>query len=138
MRLQDGDGLDLLWDGDPAFWTGRSPLLFPIVGEAKGNRIRVAGEPYEIAGATALPAPRTSPWSASEAARCTWRLEASEATRRQYPFAFRLDVTYGSKAAALHMTAEVTNRGDGIMPAVFRLPSGPALAAALRQATRSP
>ena len=48
VRLQDGNGLDLLWDGDPAFWTGRSPLLFPIVGEAKGNRIRVGGASYEI------------------------------------------------------------------------------------------
>ncbi|MDI1283067.1 MAG: aldose 1-epimerase family protein, partial [Reyranella sp.] len=48
IRLQDGRGADLLWNGDPAFWTGHAPLLFPIVGEAKGNRIRVAGTAYEI------------------------------------------------------------------------------------------
>lgn len=118
VRLQDGDGLDLLWDGDPAFWNGRSPLLFPIVGEAKANRITVAGRQYEI-GRHGFA--RTSHFAlvASEAARCTWRLEASEATRRQYPFEFRLDVTYAIEGGALHMTAEVTNRGDGVMPASF-------------------
>lgn len=118
VRLQDGDGRDLLWDGDPAFWTGRSPLLFPIVGEAKANRITVAGRQYEI-GRHGFA--RTSRFKliASEAARCTWRLEASDATRRQYPFAFRLDVTYRIDGGTLQMAAEVTNLGDGLMPASF-------------------
>jgi galactose mutarotase-like enzyme len=118
VRLQDRDGLDLLWDGDPAFWTGRSPLLFPIVGEAKGNRIRVGGVPYEI-GRHGFARTSTFALVSSEAARCTWRLEASAATRRQYPFEFRLDVTYAIAGGALHMTAEVANTGDGIMPASF-------------------
>jgi galactose mutarotase-like enzyme len=118
VRLQDGGGLDLLWDGDPAFWTGRSPLLFPIVGEAKGNRIRVGGVPYEI-GRHGFARTSTFALVSSEAARCTWRLEASEATRRQYPFEFRLDVTYRIEGGTLRMTAEVTNSGDRLMPASF-------------------
>ena len=118
VRLQDGRGSDLLWNGDPAVWAGRSPLLFPIVGEAKGNRIRVAGTQYEI-GRHGFA--RTSRFAlvSSDTAHCTWRLESSEATWRHYPFDFRLDVTYRIEAAALHMTAEVTNTGDGIMPAAF-------------------
>ena len=118
VRLHDRNGLDLLWDGDPAFWTGRSPLLFPIVGEAKGNRIRVGGASYEI-GRHGFARTSTFALVSSDAARCTWRLEASEATRRQYPFEFRLDVTYGIEGGTLHMTAEVTNRGDGLLPASF-------------------
>jgi galactose mutarotase-like enzyme len=118
VRLQDGNGLDLLWDGDPAFWTGRSPLLFPIVGEAKGNRIRVADRLYGIERHGFA---RTSTFAlvSSGPTHCTWRLEANGATRRQYPFEFRLDVTYRVEDAALHMNAEVTNPGDGIMPAAF-------------------
>ncbi len=118
VRLQDGGGRDLLWDGDPAFWTGRSPLLFPIVGEVKDNRITVAGAHYEIGRHGFARAARFA-LVASEAARCTWRLDASEETRRQYPFAFRLDVTYRIEGAALQMTAEVSNRGEAPMPASF-------------------
>ena len=30
------DGLSWLWKGDAAYWTGRSPILFPIVGSLAG------------------------------------------------------------------------------------------------------
>src|SRR3712207_8806031 len=48
VRLQDEQGRDWLWDGDPAYWTGRSPLLFPIVGRVRDDRIRVDGSEYEL------------------------------------------------------------------------------------------
>lgn len=118
VRLQDRAGADLLWDGDPAFWTGRSPLLFPIVGEVKANRLTVAGNAYEI-GRHGFARTSTFAMVRSDAASCTWRLESSEATRRQYPFEFRLDVTYRIEGATLHMEAEVTNTGGAVMPASF-------------------
>lgn len=118
VRLQDRDGRDLLWDGDPAFWTGRSPLLFPIVGEVKGNRLNVAGKAYEI-GRHGFARTSTFTLVASEPSRCTWRLEASEATRKQYPFDFRLDVTYAIRCGTLEMSAEVSNAGAVTMPASF-------------------
>ena len=30
IRLQDGEGRDLLWSGDAAFWSGHAPLLFRL------------------------------------------------------------------------------------------------------------
>lgn len=118
VRLQDRAGADLLWDGDPVFWNGRSPLLFPIVGEVKGNRLAVAGKTYEI-GRHGFARTSTFALVRSDAASCTWRLESSEATRRQYPFEFRLDVTYRIEGATLHMEARVTNNGASVMPASF-------------------
>jgi galactose mutarotase-like enzyme len=118
VRLQDRAGADLLWDGDPAFWNGRSPLLFPIVGEVKGNRLKVAGEEYEI-GRHGFARTSTFALVGSDAASCTWRLESSEATQRQYPFEFRLDVTYRIEGTTLHMEARVTNNGASVMPASF-------------------
>jgi galactose mutarotase-like enzyme len=118
VRLQDRAGADLLWDGNPAVWNGRSPLLFPIVGEVKGNRLNVAGKAYEI-GRHGFARTSTFALVGSDAASCTWRLESSDATRRQYPFEFRLDVTYRIEGATLHMEARVTNTGAAVMPASF-------------------
>lgn len=118
VRLRDHAGADLLWDGDPAFWNGRSPLLFPIVGEVKGNRLNVAGKGYEI-GRHGFARTSTFALVRSDAQSCTWRLENNEATRRQYPFEFRLDVTYRIEGATLQMQAEVTNTGSVVMPASF-------------------
>jgi len=118
VRLQDRGGSDLQWNGDPAFWTGHAPLLFPLVGETKGGVIRVGGVTYPVHRHGFA---RTSRFSlvSSEAAHCAWRLEANEETRRHYPFVFRLDVSYRIEGGALQVTAEVTNRGEGLMPASF-------------------
>ena len=118
VRLRDRTGADLLWDGDPAFWTGRSPLLFPMVGRARGDRITVAGRSYDM-GQHGFARTSTFALVRSDAASCTWRLDASEATRQRYPFAFRLDVTYRIDDATLHMEAEVTNTDAVVMPASF-------------------
>lgn len=118
QRLQDRDGSDLLWNGDPAVWAGRAPLLFPLVGETKDKKIKVDGQIFDIPRHGFA---RTSRFTlvTAEKAHCIWRLEASEATRRQYPFEFRLDIIYRIEGGALHVTAEVTNRGDRAMPASF-------------------
>src|SRR5580704_15138017 len=46
--LRDRTGRELLWGGDPAFWSGRAPLLFPIVGSLAGGVYRVAGKTYAL------------------------------------------------------------------------------------------
>ena len=37
------DGTEYLWQGDPAFWTGRSPILFPFVGRLTDKKYWVQG-----------------------------------------------------------------------------------------------
>jgi galactose mutarotase-like enzyme len=37
ISFQDSDKTEYLWSGNPAFWTGRSPHLFPIIGTTKNS-----------------------------------------------------------------------------------------------------
>lgn len=39
--LRTASGVALLWHGDAAFWSGRAPVLFPIVGRAVNDVIAV-------------------------------------------------------------------------------------------------
>ncbi len=116
--LRDEEGRDLLWNGDPTFWTGRSPLLFPIVGRVRDDRIRVGGVEYPIKPHGFA---RTSPFEVIEAADtfCRLRLSSDAATRAQYPFDFRLEVTYRLHEATLVVSASVLNVGERDMPASF-------------------
>jgi len=118
VSLQDSAGRDLLWDGNPAVWAGHAPLLFPIVGNAAHDRIRVEGVDYPIARHGVA---RISIFELvdSDIARCVWRLASNEETRRHYPFDFSLDVTYAIKDASLDIKAEVFNTGDRPMPVSF-------------------
>lgn len=118
QSLRDEAGRDLLWNGDPAWWSGRAPVLFPIVGQVKDDTIRVDGRDY------ALPKhgfARRRTWAIVERtdAAVTFRLEDDAETRAAYPFAFRLDLRFAIEGAALAMVATLSNIGTGDLPASF-------------------
>lgn len=116
--LRDGDHRDLLWDGDPAFWTGRAPLLFPVIGVVNGDVIRVGGAEYPMAK-HGFARRREFAVVAREENSATFRLEADDETRKSYPFAFRLDVHFAIADGAISLTATAQNLGDTAMPASF-------------------
>ena len=116
--LSDGEGRELMTGADPAYWTGRAPLLFPIVGALAGDRYRLGGDTH------AMPKhgfARRSVFDAVEAGadRAVFRLTDSADTRAAYPFAFSLDMAFTLDGATLAMTATLTNTGDGDLPASF-------------------
>lgn len=112
------DGRSWLWNGDAAFWTGRSPVLFPIVGKAPDDTLLIDGKPYPMAQ-HGLARRRRFTLAAASAARCRHELEASEETRAAYPFDFLLAVEHALEGRALTVSAEVFNRGEGTMPFGF-------------------
>jgi galactose mutarotase-like enzyme len=118
VRLRDAEGRDLLWNGDPAFWTGRAPLLFPMVGRAKDDRIRIEGRAYPLPKHGFARTSRFSVVERSEA-RCLMRLWSSPTLLDQYPFSFDLDVIYAIEGASLASTAVVRNRDERALPVSF-------------------
>ncbi|HZV57922.1 MAG TPA: aldose 1-epimerase family protein [Sphingobium sp.] len=116
--LRDAQGRQLMTDADPAYWTGRAPLLFPIIGELVGGRYRLKGQEH------ALPRhgfARRMPFAPVEHGtdRLVLRLTDTAETRALYPFAFTLDVEFVLANATLTMSATATNHSDHDMPASF-------------------
>jgi galactose mutarotase-like enzyme len=114
--LADAAGRDLLWNGEPSVWTGRAPLLFPIVGTLAGGIYRLGTREY------ALPRHgfgRVSLFSlaGADARSAVLRLSASEATRQVYPFEFQLDVHFAIDGPTLAITSWVRNLGAVDLPA---------------------
>jgi galactose mutarotase-like enzyme len=118
VRLRDGEGRELLWDGDPAFWTGRSPLLFPIIGRIKDDTLAVDGVNHTMRQHGIVRTRRFSVLS-SESASCLLRLEADDETRAAFPFDFVLDVAYRVQGLTLSIAATVRNTGARALPASF-------------------
>lgn len=118
QRLHTASGEELLWDGNPDVWAGRSPLLFPVVGNVKDDHIMVRGQRYPLLRHGFA---RTSTFElvASSATHCTWRLQPNDETRKRYPFMFRLDMTYALDGARLTIWATIANKGAETMPASF-------------------
>ncbi|MFW2830502.1 aldose 1-epimerase family protein [Sphingomonas sp. ID0503] len=116
--LRDPEGRDLLWSGDPAFWSGRAPVLFPIVGALNGGVYRVDGREYALSQ-HGFARRRTFALVDRTDTSARFRLEADEGTRAVYPFDFRLDVIHAIEGATLTTIGEVTNEGDESLPCSF-------------------
>ena len=116
--LRDAGGRDLLWNGDTAFWSGRAPLLFPIVGALNGGHYRSGGRQY------ALPRhgfARGSTFALQKVTESTavFRLAADDSSRAVYPFDFVLDVEYAVSGASLAVITSIRNPGATELPASF-------------------
>lgn len=118
FALRDAQGHDLLWNGDPAFWTGRAPILFPIVGELADGQYRLGEERYHLprhgfARATNFALVESTPSSA------LLRLGSDAQTLGAYPFPFELEIGFALQDATLTVAAQVKNSGVGVLPASF-------------------
>jgi len=117
-HLRDAQGNELMSDGDPAFWTGRAPLLFPVVGALVGDSYRLDGHDYPLPSHGF--ARRKAFTLVDHAADRAWfRLSDDDETRAAYPFAFALDAEFVITGATLTMAITLVNRGDRAMPASF-------------------
>ena len=116
--IRDAAGRDWLWNGDPAWWTGRAPILFPVIGVVNGGVVRVDGRtlPMDKHGFARR---RTFAVAAQDEASVTLRLTADDDTRAAYPFDFTLDIRFAIAATTLTVEATVGNGGAAPMPASF-------------------
>lgn len=118
IRLRDHDGKDLLWDGSEKWWTGRAPLLFPIVGRLPNDTATIDGEAFPMPQHGFARNRQFSVVSAS-ASECIFRLAADDETRRQFPFDFVLEVVFAVEGAVLRIEATVFNKSSSAMPVSF-------------------
>jgi galactose mutarotase-like enzyme len=115
QALTTSDGRSWLWNGDAAFWGGRSPVLFPMVGRAPNDTIAIDGQSYPMSQ-HGFARRAEFALAASTATMCRYELAASEATRAVYPFDFLLAVEHAVEGRTLTVAAEVANRDQRAMP----------------------
>jgi galactose mutarotase-like enzyme len=116
--LRDRAARDLLWEGDPAVWAGRAPLLFPIVGVLVGGSYRLDSNTYRLPRHGFA---RGKLFSIEEITSSTavFKLSSDEETFQVYPFRFELKVFVELIGPTLSLTTRVHNKGDEDMPASF-------------------
>lgn len=118
QSITSTNGDEWLWNGEAEWWTGRAPLLFPVVGKSPAGHVTIAGkrypmEPHGFARHSTFEVVTEKP------DRATLMLRASEATRESFPFDFFLSVTYALSGRTLATTVEIGNLDNSQMPFGF-------------------
>lgn len=118
VSLKTAGGQELIWQGDPAYWTDHAPILFPLISQMPDGHIHHGGQAYPMP-------PHGFAHSmdfivaTSTDSSCVLELHDDEATRAQYPFAFTLRIGFDLSDEALLVTASVENPNDEPMPVDF-------------------
>ena len=93
LRSVKRQGVEYLWQGDPAVWADRAPVLFPICGSLKEGKYEYQGREYFLAQHGFASKSHFKIEHLSED-RAVFLLKSTEETRKSYPFDFELRVCY--------------------------------------------
>lgn len=106
------EGKEYIWNGDKEYWFRRAPLLFPMIGPTKDNKIAVDGKLYDMPGnGFARDTEFTLLEQKSDSA--TFLLEDSEESRaKYYPYGFKLYVTYTLLPNGYEASATIEAKDD--------------------------
>lgn len=105
---------EVLWEGDAAFWKRHSPVLFPNVGKAYHDTMRIHGIQYP---ASQHGFARDSKFTCIKFRNDTasYLLHSNEETKEVYPFDFELYITYTLKRKMLCVEWKVKNPSQEVM-----------------------
>lgn len=106
---------EYLWQGNPEYWNGRAPILFPICGRLIDGKYTYGGKTFEmkIHGFARFVPFETKIVSDKE---IVFTLTANEETLAQYPFPFVLTISYRLEGSEIISDIVMKNIGDTVMP----------------------
>ena len=108
------DGVEYLWQGDPAYWEQRDLNLFPWVGRLKDGKYLFRGREYPMPIHGFCVGVDFQVTERSRDSLCLTLWDREE-TRQQYPFPFRFHVIYRLEGSSLVKTCKVENTGSSEM-----------------------
>lgn len=111
QSIRTPDGTEYLWQGDPAYWSGRAYNLFPFVGRMTEGKYTFDHKTYEI---PIHGFAKASEFHVKEQRADSIVLELKESgeTLQQYPFAFSYQVIYRVEENRLLVTFRVENKDE--------------------------
>lgn len=114
MSLRSGSR-EYLWQGDPRYWQGRAPTLFPFIARLTNDRYRFHGTEYPMT-IHGFAAKEEFILTEQTENSLTLTLSSTPSTREFYPFDFSFAITYRLEDNTLSVSYRVENRSREQMP----------------------
>ncbi len=114
---------EYLWQGDADFWQGQSPLLFPVIGALKDEKIMVNGQMSHF-GNHGFLQHLTFDCVMQQKDCVVLKATCNEETMAEYPYAFSVLATYRVTGRTLTAKYDIINEDAKDMPYFFGLHNG--------------
>lgn len=119
------NGREFLWQGNPVYWHGRSPILFPAVGGLWNGTYRLHGQEYHMPKHGFM---REKVWEleAQTPQSLTYVYKDKGENREAFPWPYEVRVKYALAGRRVKATMMVKNLGDSTM--YFQMGGHPGIA----------
>ena len=104
-------GKEIMWQGNPDFWSGQSPVLFPTVGALKDDRYIFDGQTYEMPR-HGFARRKVFEVKNSSENEVIFQLNSDDETLAFYPFEFSLEIRYTLTDNKLTVSYQVKNKSE--------------------------
>ena len=108
------DGKEHIWYGDPAFWTGSSPVLFPICSGLKDDEFIFEGKTYSMQK-HGFARKATFDVETVDKNSATFLLNSENCPQENYPFKYEFRIIYTLTGKKLNVEYNIRNLTDGEM-----------------------
>ena len=105
------NGKEIMWEGNPDFWGGQSPVLFPTVGALKNEQYIFEGKTYELPR-HGFARRRVFDIKNSSENEVIFELKSDEESLKIYPFEFSLEIKYTLVENKLTVSYQVKNLSE--------------------------
>ena len=96
--IKDKDDVEYLWQGDPTYWSGQAPVLFPICGSVRNDTVVYENKDgsHEIGKIPRHGLVRKKEFDLVDQTdnSVTFAIEDTDEMYENYPYHFRLEITY--------------------------------------------
>ncbi len=110
FRRKDKD-IEYMWNGDPKYWSGRNPTLFPHVSSPKNKILNFKGKDYKVNNHGFC---RKSEFAFVEQGDdyLLFSLKDNEQTLKEYPYHFEMLVRYTLKDNRIYIDYTIKNNDE--------------------------
>ena len=114
--LRKSDGVEHMWQADPAVWGYHAPILFPHAGKLKNAQMDAKGKTYTGCKPHGFTRNLEHSLVSCEDQTIVLELVDSEQTLALWPYKFRLVSTFTLEGDTVHHTLTVENHDEEEMP----------------------
>lgn len=116
ISIKDSAGTEYLWQGNPDYWSGQAPVLFPIIGCLRNGKATVSGDKTCSFGRHGIARKKEFALLSSTDTKAVFALRADGETKQQYPFDFELQMIYELEGSGVKIIHKVINHDSVVMP----------------------